>query len=144
MTAREFMGRAYRIGVRIRLKEEQLAQIREHMTHITGSYGSEQVSHSRNVSAFDDNLIRIMEHEESLKRKIAELCAVRDETYAVLDLIDDRVYRILLESRYVNGDRWEKTAAACGLSVRQAQRQESPALCTVETVLKTREANGNA
>lgn len=144
MTAKEFMDRAYRIGVRIKLKEEQLASIREHVSHITGSYGFEQVSHSRNVSSMSDDMVRIIEYEKSMEGKIAELCAIRDETHAVINSIDDRTCRLLLESRFVNDDRWDKTAATIGLSIRQAQRKVPLALQKVEAVLREKEAGNNA
>ena len=144
MTALEFMNRAYKIDLRIRLKKEQLEEIRSLASHITAGYGSEAVSHSRNTASMDDNIIRIIEHEKELEQKIAELCAVRDETRGVIDLVADRDCRVLLESRYLNAKTWRTISEECGISIRQTIRKNKLALRMVETVLRTREAGKHA
>lgn len=144
MTAKEFMSRAYRIKIRIKRKKEQLAELRALSEHGTVGYGSEQVSHSRNTSSFEDNIIRIIEHEKEIEREIDELCRIESEVHEVIDLIADDRFRILLQSRYVNGLSWNEVAADCGICVRQAQRLEIPALKMVETVLRTKEASRHA
>ena len=144
MTAIEFMNRAYRIDLRIRLKKEQLEEIRSLASHITAAYGTEQVSHTRSTTTMDDNVIRIIEHEKALEQRIAELCAVRDETRSVIDLVADRDCRVLLESRYLNAKTWKAISEECGISIRQTIRKNKLALRMVETVLRTREAGKHA
>ena len=144
MTAKEFMNRAYRIKTRIKRKAEQLAEIQALASHITGSYGSEQVAHSRNCSSMEDNIVRIIEHDKELEREIKELCKVEEETREVIDLVADDGFRILLQSRYINGLSWEEVAADCGVCKRQAHRWEGQALKMVETVLRTKEMSRHA
>ena len=144
MTAKEFMNRAYRIRVRIKRKREQLAKLLIMASRTTGSYGSEQVAHSRNTSSLENSIIRILEHEKELEHDVEELCKVETETQEVINLVADDRFRILLQSRYINGLSWDEVAADCGVCKRQAHRWEGQALKMVETVLRTKEMSRHA
>ena len=144
MTAEEFLNRAYKVETRIKYKKEQLANLRALATHTTCNYGSEQVSHSRNISTLENNITRIIDREKELEEAISELCSIQREVQEVIDLVADREHRLLLEALYLNGKHGNELEAVLGVSYRQCKRRKRIALQMVETVLRTREANRHA
>ena len=73
MTAKEYLGQAYRLDQRINSKLQQVDSLRSLTQKITASYDGEVVSHTRNVTSLQDTIIRLMEAEEELNRQIDEL-----------------------------------------------------------------------
>ena len=64
MTAKEFLGQAYRLDQRINSKLQQIDSLRGLTQKVTQSYDNEVVSRTRNVSSLEDAIIRLMEAEE--------------------------------------------------------------------------------
>ena len=75
MTAKEFLGQAYRLDQRINSKLQQIDSLRGLTQKVTQSYDSEVVSRTRNVTSLEDAIIRLMEAEEELNQQILDTMA---------------------------------------------------------------------
>lgn len=84
MTATAFLSQAYKYHQCIDIKLEQIAVLRSLTQKITASYDSETVSRTRNVSAMQDSIIRLLEAEEHLQMEIDHLLRVKADIAAVI------------------------------------------------------------
>ena len=138
MTAKEFLSRAYRLDTRINNRFEQLNRLKQLAGRTTAAYSGEVVSHSRNVRANEDAIIRIIEAEQELNREIDELIAIKDDIKQVIALVADPTSRLLLESRYLCMNRWDEVCGKLEVSRSRVFELHQTALSMVETVLATR------
>ena len=138
MTAKEFLSRAYRLDTRINNRFEQLNRLKQLAGRTTAAYNGEVVSHSCNVHANEDAIIRIIEAKQELNREIDELIAVKDDIKQVIALVADPTCRLLLESRYLCMNRWDEVCGKLEVSRSRVFEIHQTALSMVETVLATR------
>lgn len=138
MTAKEFLSRAYRLDTRINNRFEQLNRLKQLAGRTTAAYSGEVVSHSRNVHANEDAIIRIIEAEQELNREIDELIAIKDDIKQVIALVAAPTCRLLLESRYLCMNRWDEVCGKLEVSRSRVFEIHQTALSMVETVLATR------
>ena len=54
MTAKEYLGQAYRLDQRINSKLQQIESLRSLTQRVTVAYGGEVVSHTRNVTSMPE------------------------------------------------------------------------------------------
>ena len=139
MTAKEYMNRAYRLDQRINSKMEQLKHLKSLSQRVTAAYGTETVSHSRNVDMMASAIIRIAEAEAALDEQIDRLVSVRKEIREVIDLVADPDCRILLEMRYLGMKPWSEISSKLELGRTRLYTLHITALKMVETVLATKE-----
>ena len=135
MNAKEFMSRAYRLETRINNKTEQIQILRALSEKVTASYGSEAVSHSRNVDSMADSIARISELETMLRNTVNELVAVRKEITDIIDRVPDVNCQTLLELRYLCMRSWDEIRVIMGMSSTNMFRLHSDALRLVEQIL---------
>lgn len=143
MTAKEYLSQAYRIDQRINAKLEQVAHLRSLSQRCTAAFGGERVCHTRNVSAMEDVVIRIMEAEKALDFQIDRFIDLKAEIQRTIDRLPDQDCRLLLELRYLAMQRWMDIAAEMELSRTHINRLHEKALAMVEDVLRRRSVNAN-
>ena len=135
MNAKEFMNRAYRLETRINNKTEQIQILRALAEKVTAAYGTEAVSHSRNVDSMADQLARIGEAEETLRNALDELVAVRNKITETINRVDDVDCQTLLELRYLCMKPWNEIREIMGMSSAHMFRLHKDALRLVERIL---------
>ncbi len=135
MNAKEFMNRAYRLETRINNKTEQIQILRALAEKVTAAYGTEAVSHSRNVDSMADQLARISEAEETLRNALDELVAVRNKITETINRVDDVDCQTLLELRYLCMKPWDEIREIMGMSRTNMFRLHRDALRLVERIL---------
>ena len=64
MTAKEYLGQAYRLDQRINSKLQQVESLRSLTQKVTASYSGEPVLRTRNVTSLQDTILRLMEAED--------------------------------------------------------------------------------
>ena len=135
MNAKEFMNRAYRLETRINNKTEQIQILRALAEKVTAAYGTEAVSHSRNVDSMADQLARISEAEETLRNAVDELVTVRNKITETINRVDDVDCQTLLELRYLCMKPWDEIREIMGMSRTNMFRLHRDALRLVERIL---------
>ena len=118
MTAKEYLSQAYRIDQRINAKLEQLENLRALSRKTTVSYGSEPVSHTRNVTSMEDTIVRLIDLENEINADIDRLVDLKREIYDVLRHVQDPELQLLLELRYLCFKNWSEISVALDLDDR--------------------------
>ena len=139
MNAKEFLNRAFRLEVRIHSKTEQIQRLRALSEKVTASYGTEAVSHSRNVDSLTDILARIGELETMLRNMVDQLVDTRSEITEIIDRVHDTDCRTLLELRYLCMKSWSEISSEMGMCYRNVFRKHDLALALVENILAAKE-----
>ena len=140
MTAKEFLGQAYRLDQRINSKLQQIDSLRGLTQKVTQSYDNEVVSRTRNVSSLEDAIIRLMEAEEELNRQIDQLVDTKIEIGKLIEKVHNESYRLLLEKRYLCFLAWDQIAAEMHSSRRWVLNKHERALEVADRLLREKEA----
>ena len=140
MTAKEFLGQAYRLDQRINSKLQQIDSLRGLTQKVTQSYDNEVVSRTRNVSSLEDAIIRLMEAEEELNRQIDQLVDTKIEIGKLIEKVHNESYRLLLEKRYLCFLAWDQIAAEMPYSRRWVLNKHERALEVADRLLREKEA----
>ena len=140
MTAKEFLGQAYRLDQRINSKLQQIDSLRGLTQKVTQSYDNEVVSRTRNVSSLEDAIIRLMEAEEELNRQIDQLVDTKIEIGKLIEKVHNESYRLLLEKRYLCFLAWDQIAAEMQYSRRWVLNKHERALEVADRLLREKEA----
>ncbi len=135
MNARIFLSRAWNFELQVQSKLEQIEALKSLACRVTAGMGSEPVSRTRNVSSMQDTIVRILEAEEELNRRIDELVGMKLEIMKVIDRVQDVTLRLILEKRYLSFRSWEQIAVDMCYTVRWTLMRHEEALAAVQEIL---------
>ena len=127
MTAREYLGQAYRIEQRINSKVEQVASLRELSLKVTTTL-SDAPKGSRNVHSKEKIVTKMIDLENEINADIDALVDLKKEILSVIKAVERVEYRTLLEMRYLCYNSWEQIAIGMGYSLQHVFRLHSKAL----------------
>ena len=140
MQAAEFLRQAYLLDQQIQTKLNQISSLRSLAGTLKPFAGNEPVSHTRNVTALEDCVIKIMEEEQKLNTEIDRLVTIKREIRDVISEVKELNLRLILEKRYLCFETWEQIAGEMEHTVRWAQVKHLMALRVVQQVLDRRAA----
>ena len=138
MNAKEYLNQAYRMEQRVQSKLEQIEALRSLASHVTSGIGSEPVVHSRNNTAMQDTVIRILEAEQELNAEIDELVEIKQDIKRTIDLVPDVTLRLVLEKRNLCFQKWEQIACEMYYSLRSVQENHREGVRIVQGILDQR------
>ena len=138
MNAKEYLGQAYRMEQRVQSKMDQIAALRSMATCVTTCIGREPVSHTRNNTAMQDTVGRIMEAEQELNEEIDALVDLKREIKQTIDQVPDVTLRLVLEKRDLCFQKWEQIALDMYYSLRSVQEKHREAVRIVQQILDER------
>ena len=101
MNAKEFLSRAWRIEQQVQSKQEQIEALKSLACRVTSGIGNEPVSHTRNVHAIEDTVLKIYEMNRELDAQIDVLVDKKIEISRVIARVQNVLYRLVLEKRYL-------------------------------------------
>lgn len=136
MTAKEYLNQGYKLDQRINSKLMQIENLESLTQRITASYGGEVVSHTRNVTSMQDNIIKLMEAKEDVNRQIAELVDLKLEITKTIGRVRNDDYRMILEMRYLCFKSWNEIALSMHYSKRWVMNRHDRAVEVIESILK--------
>lgn len=139
MTAKEYLGQAYRLDQRINSKLQQVESLRSLTRKITASYDGETVFHTRNVTSLEDTIFRLMEAEEELNRQIDELVVLKMDISRMINRVRNESLRLILEKRYLCFLQWDQIAAEMHYSRRWVLKRHARAVEVVDKLMTERE-----
>jgi len=140
VTAKEYLGQAYRLDQRINSKLQQVESLRCLTQKVTASYGGEPVSHTRNVTSLQDTIVRLIDAEEQVNRQIDELVKLKMDIAALIDQVHNESYRLILEKRYLCFLPWDQIAAEMHYSRRWVLNKHDRAVEVIDRLLAGQEA----
>ena len=139
MTAKEYLGQAYRLDQRINIKLQQVESLRSLTRKVTASYDGETVFHTRNVTSLEDTIFRLMEAEEELNRQIDELVVLKMDISRMINRVRNESLRLILEKRYLCFLQWDQIAAEMHYSRRWVLKRHARAVEVVDKLMTERE-----
>lgn len=122
MTAKEYLGQAYRLDQRINSKLEQVASLNELATKCTSTLTGMPCNPNRGTSTMADAVGKIVDLQAEINRDIDRLVDLKREMVAVIKAVDNIEYQTLLELRYLCFKTWEQIAVDMGYNVRHVYR----------------------
>lgn len=128
MTAKEYLGKAYRIDQRINSKLEQVASLRELATKATSTLSDAPKSASPNIQPMEGIIAKIIDLESEINRDIDALVDMKREIVGIIKGIQNPEYQTLLELRYLCFHPWEQIAVEMEYDLRYIYKMHGRAL----------------
>jgi DNA-directed RNA polymerase specialized sigma24 family protein len=138
MTAREYLGQAYRLEQRIRLKKEELENLRTLSVSVGSPGFDEHYNPNRPTDAsFVKTLDRIWEEEKEVSNALCLLLKLKKEIQSVIDQVDNIDERLVLTYRYLKGYTWMQIGDELLADERTVRRWHDRALAHVRVPKKS-------
>lgn len=128
MTAKEYLGQAYRLDQRINSKLEQVLSLRELTTKATATMSDMPGGGSRNVYKMQDIIGKIVDLENEINADIDQLVDLKCEMVAAIKAVADPECQTLLELRFLCFKTWEQIAVEMNYSIQHIYRLRDKAL----------------
>ena len=135
MTAKEYLAQIRRLDGLINSKLAILSTLEASATSTSAVTEVEPVSHTRNVHALQDTVVKIMELREEINSDTDALVDLREEVQRVIHRVDDARCQTVLILRYVWLKPWKDIAAALSYSVRAVYKVRDRAIEKLDAVL---------
>ena len=132
MTAKEYLGQAYRLDQRIKSKLEQVLSLRELTTKATATMSDMPGGGSRNVYKMQDIIGKIVDLENEINADIDKLVDLKREMVAVIKAVENPEYQTLLELRYLCFKTWEQIAVDMKYSTRNIYMLHDAAISAIK------------
>ena len=137
MNAKAYLNQVRLLDLRINTKLDRIARLRALAQKVTATTDGEIVNKTRNISSLQDQIIRLMEEEESLNRAIDQLINLKKEVSEVLTLINDPECELLLELRYLCYRGWDDIAGVMNYHLRTVHKIHGHALQKLNEALNS-------
>lgn len=141
MTAKEYLGQAYRIDQRINSKLEQVTTLREASKKATATLSPSPRSASPDLHSMESILVKIFDLEREINGDIDTLVDLKREIMCAIKRVENPEYQLVLEQRFLCFKRWEQIAVDLGYTTRHLFRVMDEALecvrvpdCSVQCV----------
>lgn len=128
MTAKEYLGQAYRLDQRIDAKIAQISALNDLATKCTVTFSDMPGSPNRGKSTMEDAVVKIIDLQHEINKEIDRLVDLKREISVVVNSVRNLEYRTLLEKRYLCFMTWEQIAVDMAYNVRHIYRMHDEAL----------------
>lgn len=136
MTAKEYLGQAYRLDQRINSKIEQVSSLNELATKCTATISGMPHNPSGSVSSMEDTIGKIIDLQEEINQDIDTLVNLKRDIVQVIKAVSNPEYQTLLELRYLCFYGWEQIAVTMGYSMQHTFRIHDRAIREVVVPVK--------
>jgi len=128
MTAKEYLGQAYRLDQRINSKVEQVASLNNLATKCTTVLTGMPRNPSHSVSTTADIVEKIVDLQVEINKDIDRLVDLKREIVQIIRSVIDTEFQTLLELRYLCFKPWEQIAVEMGYDLRYVFKLHGRAL----------------
>lgn len=139
MTAKEYLGQARFLDMRINSKIQQIASLNELATRCTATISDMPKSPNHGGSRMADAVIKIIDLQEEINRDINKLVELKREIMGVIKAVPNVEYQTVLEKRYLCFITWEQIAVDMNYSMQYTFRIHEKALKEIEAYLQSGE-----
>jgi chromosome segregation ATPase len=101
MTAKEYLGQAYRLDQRINSKLEQVASLNELATKATSTLTGMPKNPNRATTKMADAVTKIVDLQAEINDDIDRLIDLKREIVTIIKTVNNTEYQTLLEKRYL-------------------------------------------
>ena len=134
--AYDYLSRAWWLDEEINTKLQQLESMRSSVDLVSGFFGREKITSSRNDDAVQAHVLRIMEAEEELDQAIDRLIDLKKEIGEMINRIGDIRVRLVLEKHYLCFLPWAQIAEEMHYSLRWVRATHKAGLEEVQRMLE--------
>lgn len=144
MTAKEYLGQAYRLDQRIDAKIAQVASLNELATKCTATLTGMPRNPNHGSSTMDgsstmaDAVCKIIDLQEEINRDIDRLVDLKRDIVEIIKAVNNSEYQILLEKRYLCFHTWEQIAVDMHYSGKWILKLHDRALDVVDEIMKAK------
>jgi len=124
---KDYLSKIKHIDSDIRSRQSELDQLRQTIALKTSTIKAEVIQETRQ-GAFDERYMKLIEQAEEINVKIDELVDEKVRVSNKIDLMDDRVSRIILREKYINLKTFEEIAELLGYELSWVTRLHGKAL----------------
>ena len=135
MNAKDFLSQARFLESLVQSKLRQVESLKSMACRVTTVYSKDPVTHTRNVSGMEDIIIRIMEAEEALNRRIDELVDAKLQIDRVIGKVEDPQLQVILQKKYLDYLTLAKIGFEMNVSKRWVLELHHRALDEVQRIL---------
>lgn len=128
MTAKEYLGQAFRIDQRINSKLEQIMSLRELATKATFTLSDVPHNPSPNLQSMESIICKMMDLESEINVDINSLVDLKREMVNIIKAVSNPEQQTLLELRYLCFKSWEQIAVDMSYTVRNIYKIHDAAL----------------
>ena len=101
MTTKNYLNRAYNLEKAVNNKLTELSTLRAIAEKITASFTDIPQSSTRNVHRHEEVMAKIIDLQNEFSGDVANLIDVKRETMNIIKTVENVVYRMILEERYL-------------------------------------------
>lgn len=117
------------LSLKVKELHYQLKELRATGTRITPGYSPAPAGGGdNNTSKPEQAALAIYELEQEINAQIEQQCKATRETYALIDLLDDELLKLVMLKRYTGHKPWEEIAVEMGYSWQWVHKLHSKAL----------------
>ncbi len=128
MTAKDYLKQARYIDGEIKTKISQVEELRELAVKAESTLSDMPGSPTRNTHKMENTIIKILMLADEISGDINDLVNLKKNILDLIKAIDDEECRIVLEKRYLNGERWQDIADDMHCGIASIHRVHSKAL----------------
>jgi DNA-directed RNA polymerase specialized sigma24 family protein len=111
MTAKEYLGQAYRLNEKINTEQREVDNLRRLATSLSSPQLGDKVKTSHPTEApFVQYINALVDLEKDITAKIDSLVALRVDISRVINAVPDDNERLVLHMRYLDNFTWEQIA----------------------------------
>jgi DNA-directed RNA polymerase specialized sigma subunit len=134
MTAKEYLGQAYRLDQRINSKLGQIASLNELATKCTWALTGMPRNPNRRTSTMAEAVAKIVDLQMEINYDIDRLIDLKREMVMLIKSVDNTECQTLLELRYLCFKTWEQIAVDMGYTIDNVYRIHRKALSVVSAL----------
>ena len=138
MTAKEYLGQAYRLDQRIDAKIAPVASLNELATKCTATLTGMPRNPNHGSSTMADAVCKIIDLQEEINRDIDRLVDLKRDIVEIIKAVNNSEYQILLEKRYLCFHTWEQIAVDMHYSGQGILKLHDRALDVVDEIMKAK------
>lgn len=132
MNVKEYLSQAIWLNQRINRKLEQANSLRILASKVTTTFGEERVQSTKNQSPMEEIIVKLVDLENEVNEDIDQLIKLKAEIVETINEVDDPIYQLVLQIRYIDGKTWEEVAKSIGYDRRTIFRIHGKALKEIE------------
>lgn len=134
MTAKDYLGQAYRLDQRINSKIDQITSLNDLATKCTSTISDMPKNPSPSTSPMADIVCKIIDLQAEINTDIDHLVELKRDIVRTIKAVDNSEYQTLLELRYLCFKTWEQIAVDMGYRVRNVHTLHNEALKKVVVI----------
>lgn len=128
MTAKEYLEYVRRLEVRLRMKEERIAQLQHDICSLQAlDYAKDKITGGSPIDV-SDKIARLDELIRDTNREWAELIEMREQAKTLIAKLESATQQEVLTKRYIQNKRWEQIAVELNITWRHTFRIHHAAL----------------